>query len=235
MRRKRLCFCSFRDARPPVFWLSCLASDLYPSYVLTSSLALRNLTPPPPPLDHRRKTVDVSTKGMTSKSVADACEAKGINVRIIDDKTVGLSFGESITKSDVGTLVRTEGQEEGRSLARPNPRSKGALFFSYFVSFSGRRECTMFSRSTPCCLLAARKRAARRARCSSSAWFLELVSATAAQANEITPGARTSGDVFYDTMREPSVRFLAWLNAWSAVLGGTAAVGIHVGFMPWRL
>eukprot|EP00752_Nemacystus_decipiens_P012371 g10965.t1 len=50
-------------------------------------------------------SVDVSAKGMTSKAVADACEAKGINVRVIDDKTVGLSFGESITKSDVETLL----------------------------------------------------------------------------------------------------------------------------------
>ncbi|CAN0517246.1 unnamed protein product, partial [Scytosiphon promiscuus] len=38
-------------------------------------------------------SVDVSTKGTTSKAIADACESKGINVRIIDDKTVGLSFG----------------------------------------------------------------------------------------------------------------------------------------------
>ena len=58
------------------------------------------------PRRRRGGTVDVSAKGMTSKEVAEACEAKGINVRIIDDKTVGLSFGESITKSDVETLVR---------------------------------------------------------------------------------------------------------------------------------
>ncbi|CAM9892044.1 unnamed protein product [Pylaiella littoralis] len=50
-------------------------------------------------------SVNVSKKGKTSKAVADACEAKGINVRVIDDETVGLSVGESITKGDVGTLL----------------------------------------------------------------------------------------------------------------------------------
>lgn len=49
--------------------------------------------------------VDVSAKGTTSTAIAQACEAKGANVRVIDDKTVGLSFGESITKDDVVALV----------------------------------------------------------------------------------------------------------------------------------
>lgn len=82
----------------------CCGSDLR-TYV--SSLLDRKSHNPAP--SHytavAKTTVDVSAKGMTSKAVADACEAKGINVRIIDDKTVGLNFGESITKSDVETLV----------------------------------------------------------------------------------------------------------------------------------
>ncbi len=52
---------------------------------------------------------------MTSKAVADKCEANGVNVRVIDDKTVGLSFGESITKDDVAALVRATNQAPGWS------------------------------------------------------------------------------------------------------------------------
>lgn len=44
--------------------------------------------------------------GKTATAVAEACEAKGCNVRIIDEKTVGLSFGEAITQQDVVALVR---------------------------------------------------------------------------------------------------------------------------------
>lgn len=51
-------------------------------------------------------TVDVSAKGKSSKEIAASCEAKGANVRVIDDSTVGLSFGEPITQGDVVALVR---------------------------------------------------------------------------------------------------------------------------------
>lgn len=84
-------------AMPPVHMCAC-------SFVFVCGIcvcfvcASKRSTPP--------HSVDVSTKGTTSKAVADACEAKGINVRIIDEQTVGLSFGESITKDDVSTLVR---------------------------------------------------------------------------------------------------------------------------------
>lgn len=51
-------------------------------------------------------SVDVSKAGKSAVAVAEACEAKGANVRVIDSNTVGLSFGESITKDDVLSLVR---------------------------------------------------------------------------------------------------------------------------------
>lgn len=44
---------------------------------------------------------------MSAKSIQKACEEKGANVRVIDDKTIGLSFGESITLEDVVALVST--------------------------------------------------------------------------------------------------------------------------------
>ena len=50
--------------------------------------------------------MDVSAKGKSAEEIATACEAKGANVRVIDDATVGLSFGESIYKKDVVALVR---------------------------------------------------------------------------------------------------------------------------------
>lgn len=50
--------------------------------------------------------MDVSAKGKSAKEIAASCEAKGANVRVIDDSTVGLSFGEPITQEDVVALVR---------------------------------------------------------------------------------------------------------------------------------
>ena len=49
--------------------------------------------------------VNTKAAGKTAKEVAAACEAKGANVRVIDDDTVGLNFGESITHEDVVALV----------------------------------------------------------------------------------------------------------------------------------
>lgn len=48
--------------------------------------------------------------GKSAQGVAEACEAKGANVRVVDDKTVGISFGESITQADVMALVRLPGR-----------------------------------------------------------------------------------------------------------------------------
>ncbi len=47
-------------------------------------------------------TVKVDSSAATQASAASV----GANVRIIDDKTVGLSFGEGITKEDVETLLK---------------------------------------------------------------------------------------------------------------------------------
>jgi glycine dehydrogenase len=49
--------------------------------------------------------VDVSSKGMTAKSVAENAAAAGSNVRVIDDNTVGISMGEGITREDIANLL----------------------------------------------------------------------------------------------------------------------------------
>lgn len=53
--------------------------------------------------------VDVSAAGKTSKQIADAAVKVGANVRIINDTHVGISFGESITKSDTMALLSSFG------------------------------------------------------------------------------------------------------------------------------
>ncbi|KAL3810403.1 hypothetical protein ACHAXA_007031 [Cyclostephanos tholiformis] len=50
-------------------------------------------------------TVDVSTGGMTSAQVQAGAVGVGANVRVIDEKTVGISMGEGITREDVSTLL----------------------------------------------------------------------------------------------------------------------------------
>jgi glycine dehydrogenase len=54
-------------------------------------------------------TVDVSSKGMTASGVAKLAVLQGVNVRIIGDTTIGLSFGESHTKDDVEGLLKAFG------------------------------------------------------------------------------------------------------------------------------
>jgi glycine dehydrogenase len=54
-------------------------------------------------------TVDVSSKNMTASQVQEGCVRAGVNVRVIDEKTVGISFGESITRADVEALVSAFG------------------------------------------------------------------------------------------------------------------------------
>jgi len=49
--------------------------------------------------------VDVSSKGMTAQQVQDKAASVGANVRVIDAKTVGISMGEGITRSDLKTLL----------------------------------------------------------------------------------------------------------------------------------
>ncbi|KAL7551506.1 hypothetical protein ACHAWF_014699 [Thalassiosira exigua] len=50
-------------------------------------------------------TVDVSSKGMTSEQVQAGAVSVGANVRIMDDKTVGISMGEGITRDDLSALL----------------------------------------------------------------------------------------------------------------------------------
>ena len=50
-------------------------------------------------------TIDVSSKGLTAKAVATKAAAAGVNVRIVNEHTVGVSFGESITRSDAEALL----------------------------------------------------------------------------------------------------------------------------------
>ena len=50
-------------------------------------------------------TVDVSTMGMTSTEVQARAASVGANVRVIDEKTVGISMGEGITRGDVSALL----------------------------------------------------------------------------------------------------------------------------------
>jgi glycine dehydrogenase len=53
--------------------------------------------------------VDVSSKGMTSSQVQAKAVAAGVNVRIVDDLTVTLSFGEAITRDDTAALLSAFG------------------------------------------------------------------------------------------------------------------------------
>ena len=52
-------------------------------------------------------TVDVTTASwsMTAESVAAAAANAGYNVRVVDEKTVGISMGEGITKEDLQGLL----------------------------------------------------------------------------------------------------------------------------------
>lgn len=54
-------------------------------------------------------SVDVSSKGTTAAAVAAKAAENGVNVRVINDKTVGISFGESITLQDTVALLKAFG------------------------------------------------------------------------------------------------------------------------------
>lgn len=60
--------------------------------------------------------VDVSKKGLTGPAVQKAAAAAGVNLRVIDNNTVGMSFGEAITRDDVEKLVSAFGVN-GKSLS----------------------------------------------------------------------------------------------------------------------
>lgn len=58
-------------------------------------------------------TVDTSSMNMTSAQVQEAAVNVGANVRIIDDKTVGISMGEGITREDISALLSAFGVNAG--------------------------------------------------------------------------------------------------------------------------
>jgi len=54
-------------------------------------------------------TVDCSSMGKTSAGIQAECAARGANVRIINDSTVGISMGEGITRDDLKELLMAFG------------------------------------------------------------------------------------------------------------------------------
>ena len=50
--------------------------------------------------------VDVSSKGLTSQQVQNACASFGVNVRVIDSNNIGISFGETIQRDDAENLLK---------------------------------------------------------------------------------------------------------------------------------
>ncbi|KAG5188674.1 glycine dehydrogenase [Tribonema minus] len=56
-------------------------------------------------------TVDVASKGKDAAAVAGKAASLGVNVRVVDSATVGLSFGEAHTKDDVEALLGAFGVE----------------------------------------------------------------------------------------------------------------------------
>jgi glycine dehydrogenase len=50
-------------------------------------------------------TVDVSSKGMNATEVQAGAASVGANVRVIDEKRVGVAMGEGITRDDLGKLL----------------------------------------------------------------------------------------------------------------------------------
>jgi glycine dehydrogenase len=49
--------------------------------------------------------VDVSSRNQTSAQVQESAASNGVNIRVIDNNRVGISFGESITWEDVNALL----------------------------------------------------------------------------------------------------------------------------------
>eukprot|EP00529_Nitzschia_sp_RCC80_P006149 CAMPEP_0113504588 /NCGR_PEP_ID=MMETSP0014_2-20120614/34796_1 /TAXON_ID=2857 /ORGANISM="Nitzschia sp." /LENGTH=1028 /DNA_ID=CAMNT_0000399709 /DNA_START=118 /DNA_END=3204 /DNA_ORIENTATION=+ /assembly_acc=CAM_ASM_000159 len=69
-------------------------------------------------------TVDVSSKGMTSADVQAGAVRAGANVRVIDDKTVGISMGEGITRDDLFALLCEAFQIEAPDVAADESLTK---------------------------------------------------------------------------------------------------------------
>jgi len=67
-------------------------------------------------------TVDVSIKGMTAGQVQEGAVSVGANVRVIDEKTVGISMGEGITRDDLSALL-----SGGFGIANPDVSADASL------------------------------------------------------------------------------------------------------------
>jgi glycine dehydrogenase len=68
--------------------------------------------------------VDVSSKGKTSAEIQANAVKNGVNVRIIDDKKVGISFGESITREDTANLLNAFGLDGTSIVNNKSVRSR---------------------------------------------------------------------------------------------------------------
>lgn len=62
-------------------------------------------------------TVDVSSKGMNSTEVQAGAVSVGGNVRVIDQKTIGISMGEGITRDDLQKLLSGAFKVRGADLS----------------------------------------------------------------------------------------------------------------------
>merc|ERR1712023_574614 len=93
--------------------------------------------------------VDVSSKGLTSSAVQSKCADAGVNLRVIDEKKVGISFGEAITRKDVVALLSAFGVD-GSKLPTSAPSSgiagdlhRNSSFLSHPVFNSHHSETQM--------------------------------------------------------------------------------------------
>jgi glycine cleavage system pyridoxal-binding protein P len=51
------------------------------------------------------------SEGVTTATIQSRCISNNVNVRVIDDVTVGVSFGEAITKEDTLNLLHAFGEK----------------------------------------------------------------------------------------------------------------------------
>ena len=72
-------------------------------------------------------TVDVGAAGkLPAQEIQAACVAAGVNIRVIDDKTVSIAFGEAINKEDVEahlSLVGVSATDLGKAYGAANTNS----------------------------------------------------------------------------------------------------------------
>lgn len=97
-------------------------------------------------------TVDVSSKGRTAQQIQDWCCSNGVNVRIIDATTVGISFGEAISLEDTQQLLASFGVDKEKfqlavngpsSFSIPATLARSTSFLSHPVFNTYRSETQM--------------------------------------------------------------------------------------------